>query len=102
MTLGAFREVPFLKFFLTVGSETPVSRAIEATLAPALPSLPMSSILAAPIISFLAPNRRNRSNDNGRPNGMVGVPAPGPETFPRSFPQLRDAQTRNAKAIKHT
>lgn len=91
-----------LRYFLTVGSETPVSRAIEATVAPFLPSLLISSILSTPIISFPASHRRNRSSDNGRPNGMVGVPALRPETFPRSFPKKRSAQTRNTEAIKHT
>lgn len=91
-----------LRRFLTVGSETPVSRAIEATLAPLRPSLLISPILAAPIISFLASNRRNRSSDNVRPNGMVGVPALRPETLSRSFPKLHRAQTRKAEAIKHT
>ena len=91
-----------LRYFLTVGSETPVSRAIEATVAPLLPSFLISSILSTPIISSLASNRRNRSNDNGRPNGMVGVPALRPETFPRSFPKTNRAQTRNTEAIKHT
>ena len=90
-----------LRYFLTVGSETPVSRAIEATVAPFLPSLLISSILSTPIISSLAPNRRNRSNDNGRPNGMVGVPALRPETFSCSFPKLHRARTRNTEAIKH-
>ena len=83
-----------LRYFLTVGSETPVSRAIEATVAPFLPSFLISSILSTPIISSLAPNRRNRSNDNGRPNGMVGVPALRPETFSRSFPKNHRARTR--------
>lgn len=88
-----------LRYFLTVGSETPVSRAMEAMLAPLLPSFLISSILSTPIISFLASIRRNRSNDNGRPNGMVGAPALRPETFSRSFPKLRRAQIDKAKAI---
>ncbi|WP_222419857.1 hypothetical protein, partial [Enorma burkinafasonensis] len=79
----------------------PVSRAIEATVAPFLPSFLISSILSTPIISSLAPNRRNRSNDNGRPNGTVGVPALRPETFSRSFPKDHRAQTRKTEAIKH-
>ena len=58
-----------LRYFLTVGSETPVSRAIEATLALPLPSLLISSILSTPIISFPASHRRNRSSDNVRPVG---------------------------------
>lgn len=91
-----------LRYFLTVGSETPVSRAMEAMLAPPLPSLLISSILSTPIIYFLASIRRNRINDNGRPNGIVGAPALRPETFSRSFPKLRRAQIDKAKAIKHT
>lgn len=79
-----------------------MSRAIEVTVAPFLPSLLISSILSTPIISSLAPNRRNRSNDNGRPNGMVGVPALRPETFSRLFPKIHRAQTRNTETIKHT
>ena len=90
-----------LRYFLTVGSETPVSRAMEAMLAPLLPSFLISSILSTPIISFLASIRRNRSNDNGRPNGMVGAPVLRPETTSRSFPKLRRAQIDKAKAIKH-
>lgn len=78
-----------------------MSRAMEATLAPLLPSLLTSSILSTPIISFLAPNRRNRSNDNGRPNGMVGAFALRPETSSRSFPKRWRAQIHKAKAIKH-
>ena len=78
-----------------------MSRAIEATVAPFLPSFLISSILSTPIISSLAPNRRNRSNDNGRPNGMVGVPALRPETFSRLFPKNHRARTRKTEAIKH-
>ncbi|WP_204618999.1 hypothetical protein, partial [Collinsella tanakaei] len=78
-----------------------MSRAIEATVAPFLPSFLISSILSTPIISSLAPNRRNRSNDNVRPNGMVGVPALKAESFSCSFPKVRHAQTRNTEAIKH-
>lgn len=52
-TLGGFSEKSaFLRYYLTVGSETPVLRAIDATLAPHLPSLLISSILSTPIISF--------------------------------------------------
>lgn len=91
-----------LRYFLAVGSETPVSRAMGATLAPPLPSFLISSILSTPTISFLAPNRRNRSNDNGWPNGMVGALALRPETFSRSFPKRWRAQIHKAKAIKHT
>ena len=47
-----------LRYFLTVGSETPVSLAIETTVAPPLPSLLISSILSTPIISFPASPRR--------------------------------------------
>lgn len=57
---------------------------------------------STPIISFLASICRNRSNDNGRPNGMVGALALRPETFSRSFPKLRSAQIDKAKVIKHT
>lgn len=67
-TAGGLSERPgSLRHFPAVGSETPVSRAIEATLAPPLPSLLMSSILAAPTTSFPAPHRRNRSSDNVGP-----------------------------------
>ncbi len=60
------------------------------------------SILSTPIISSLAPNRPNRSNDNGRPNGMTGVPALRPEAFLCSFPKNHRAQTRKTETIKYT
>lgn len=68
----------------------------------ALPSLLLSPILAALIISSVAPSRRNRNNDNGRPNGMVGVPALRREVYSRSFSNNRCVQARKAAAIKHT
>lgn len=48
---------------------------------PAPSELLISSILATPIISFPASHRRNRSSDNVRPNGMVGVSMPKPESI---------------------
>ena len=84
-----------LRYFLTVGSETPVSRAIEATLAPPLPSLLISSILSTPIISFPASHRRNRSSDNVRPRwGWSACPCPNPKVF-------RD-HSRKLRVIKST
>ena len=69
-TLGGLSDrSASLRYPLTVGSETPVSRAIEATLAPLLPSFLISSILSTPIISFLASNRRDGFSDNCRPCG---------------------------------
>ena len=70
-------------------------RVIGTTVAPFLPSLLISSTLFAPIISSPAPDRRSRSDGNGGPNGMVGVPALRPETFSRSFPVIHRTQTRN-------
>ena len=49
----------------------------------AVPPEPSDIVDLCPRRSFPFPasNRRNRSNDNGRPNGMVGVPALITETF---------------------
>lgn len=52
---GLSEKSASLRRFLTVGSETPVSRAIEAPLAPLLPSLLISSISSALTISFPGP-----------------------------------------------
>ncbi len=79
-----------------------MSRSIQATVAPFLPKLSTSVDLVHADDFPLAPNRRNRSNDNGRPNGMVGVPVLRPETFPRSFPKTHRAQTRNTGRLSNT
>ena len=75
-----------LRYFLAVGSETPVSRAIEATLAPPLPSLLISSILSTPIVSFPAPFCRIPKQRQGKADGTVGAPMLKPESFSCSFP----------------
>ena len=79
-----------------------MSRAIEATLAPPLPSLLISSILSTPIISFPASHRRNRSSDNVRPRwGWSACPCPNPKVFRDHSRKLRVIKSASQDVIKH-
>ena len=58
-------------------------------------------VLSTPIISFPSLNRRNRSNDNGRPNRIVGVPALITETFFVLISEHHRARTHKPEVNKH-